>query len=78
MLSGEMFWHKDLPPISLDKIAVEHVLLEGQGSKMLSGHLKFQVKDDQSFLIHQTLLANHDVGKDYLNTLWLIVTLIII
>lgn len=31
MLSGEMFWHKDLPPISLDKIAVEHVLLAGQG-----------------------------------------------
>ena len=26
-----MFWHKDLPPISLDKIAVEHVLLAGQG-----------------------------------------------
>ena len=72
-----MFWHKDLPPISLDKIAVEHgLLVQAKGSKMLSGHLKFQVKDDQPFLIHQTLLASHDVGKDDLNTLWLMVTLI--
>ena len=31
MLSVEMFWYKDLPPTSLDKIAVEHVLLAGKG-----------------------------------------------
>ena len=46
---------QDLPPMCIYKIAVQHgLLVQAKGSKMLSGHIKFQVKDNQSFLVHQT------------------------